>query len=317
MDKDFDATGLTEAEISMLEGDGEEAPQVESENQNDEPEAVAASDQDERQDEGGEDQGGEPSNPAEKAPSGYVPTRALQEAREEAKRIKEQLAQYQTWTQEIAGKLAEQKTQPQHQQQEEDQPPADWETDPIARMQWENQRLTEQLQAMQQGLTTQQQQQMQAQQEQYQAQMVIAQADQLFNAAQGENPDIQEAFQHAVNAVHGELQKRGLFGPQLKAEMDRHLLHYASQAPKEPAEFAEYVRRNARYWGWDGAKKPAGDTDAGQKIDRMAKAVKSNKTLSGGAGSGEMSLEDLAKMSGAELEKLAEENPELFAKFGA
>lgn len=186
----------------------------------------------------------------------------------------------------------------------------------------------------------QQQEQSEAQQrEQYIADVVDA-ADQSLGGAIELDASVAEAYEFASQAVAEELQKNGLTGPKLQAAYRQALFNYAVNAPRDPERMREYVFRNARYWGWtpgaggqkqpnDGGKNGNGTgvnrapngqfqkKDAVEQINSLKKVADAAKTLSGGgnnAGEDGLDTDILRTMSGAEVEELAETNPELLDK---
>lgn len=272
-------------------------------------------------------------------PKGYVSVAALRQTRSELAELKNELAEHRRFRDTLATRLLEQRTQQERQQQQTEQQKQlgeipDEQKDPVGTIAW----LKAQLLRKNEEETQQRQQVQQRTQEQQQfaerAQATIDQADQVLVQSFQTDPEVQEAFEFGAAAVRAELEANGLRGEKLDAAFNDALFKYSIAAPKDPAKMAMYVRRNARYWGWDPGKKfgeqnqqqpnsnqgGQGQRPAPKKIvpqsrlQQLKAAQQRNGSLSGGGmpGGGELSLADLAEMSGAELEKLAEENPQLF-----
>lgn len=191
----------------------------------------------------------------------------------------------------------------------------DWEEDPIARMQSVEQRIEE----FMSGVKGQTEEQKAAQQQREQEQWVIATADQTFAKAAPDNPDIQEAMDFAIQAVQQELQAKGFYGPAFQQEYQRQIVHYAANAPQDPRDFAEYVRRNARYWGWGGSQKQEQEQAAQPQVDTN-EAQRRAKSLSNGGGSPGVSdsitPEQLLNMSEKEFNAYMEKHGSVSAAFG-
>lgn len=313
-EKDFDPEGLSDEEIAILEGeDGDEAEPVAV---GDEDGAeIKAAEGDEPAPEGidpdeGEEPASEPEKPVNKAaeaPPGYVPNAALREAREELKQMKE-------WQRTVINKLTEQRQQPKEEQEPE---LPDWDTDPIGRMREVERRLQER--EAQEAQTIQQQRELQQQAQR--TEQIFGILDNEFRQVEQTEPDVREAYQHVLGSFENEIQMLGYRGPQAQQVLSnvyRNFLEAGYRARAEGVPIQDFVRNLAKARGWVKRENPAQRPDAGEKVERLAKAVETNRTIGkGGKGSGEMSLEDLAAMDGAELEALAEKNPELFASFGA
>lgn len=274
------------------------------------------------EDKGPDDQGPEP--------KGYVKLQALHEARQENRELRQRLDQVvkdqNEFQQRLVDRLTEIRQGKKAGEQQEEVP--DENKDPIAAIAYlkkQNQELldringkeTEETQARQEGERLQQY-----------TDYVVNTADTILQAAAKEDPTINDAFVFAQRAVVQELQAKGYTGKRLEEAYQKVLVGYAEQAPPDPKQFAEYVRRNARYWGWDGKPLPKqgqqknGKTNGeggeqltpAQKLELLRRGTKSAKTLSGGGHGtgGELNVDDLAEMSGEELEELAAKNPELF-----
>lgn len=286
---------------------------------------------------GGEDDageaGGEAEDEAEGAaegppPKGYVSVKALREARSELRAANQRLSQLEQWRGSLADKLLAIRggQQPGQQQPKKDQQPdemPDENKDPVGAIAWLKKQLIARNEKEQQEEQERTQQEERTQQQAVYEQRVIDTADEVLTHAVEADPEVQEAFEYASAAIMQELANKGFRGERLQAEFNKVLVKYSESAPADPKAMILYAKRNARYWGWDPGKKfgeqpkPAPKTNQKQPVSRLAqlkKAQETNRSLSGGGmpGGGELSLDDLAEMSGEELEKLAETNPELF-----
>lgn len=274
----------------------------------------------------GGEKDGQPADDDQPPPKGFVKLGALQEARAENREIRQRLdkvqSDFQTFQQRLVERLADIRGGKKPGEAADAGPP-DANKDPVGAIEYWKKK-TEELEARVTGKEKQQEEAVQQhQQEQEYTQYVLDTADEILTTVAKADPAIADAFAFAQKAVAEELQAKGFKGKALEAEFNKLLVQYAENAPNEPKAFAEYVRRNARYWGWDpkaapkpGQKQPNGETKLtpAEKLAMLRKGVKQSKSLSGGGHStgGELNVDDLAEMTGEELEKLAETNPELF-----
>lgn len=191
-----------------------------------------------------------------------------------------------------------------------------WEDDPFARMQSIERRLEE----FMSGVKGQTEEQKAAQQQREQEQWAIATADQTFAKAAPQHPDIQEAMNFAIQAVQKELQTLGYYGPAFQQEYQRQIVNYAANAPQDPDQFAEYVRRNARYWGWSGQRQQGQAQSAATQQQDVSEAARKAKTLSNGGGSPGISdaitPEQLLNMSEKEFDAYIAKHGSVAAAFG-
>lgn len=303
-EKDFDPEGLSAEEIAILEG-GEDGLQDGEQETQTEAEAVTVSDEQKPETEAqeGAETGEDKPNPAERAPDGYVPIGALQEARAELKEFK-------AWQRQIAEKLAERREQPKEEKPEEQVP--GWDDDPFARMQHVEKRLDE----FQNASKQQTEEQQKAQAEFEQAMQIVQQADTKLVEEFNNDPQLETAFNHAREKIIGSLQAQGYYGPKLNQAVQQQTINLSKAALGWPGGVADYVRRVAAFHGWSpqAANPDPNPGEAAEKVARIADAVDKNKTLKGGGSKGELTLEDLAQMDGEELEKLIGKDDELFAR---
>jgi hypothetical protein len=251
-------------------------------------------------------------NAAGQAPAGYVPNAALREARDELKNTREQLRQMQGWQAEIAQKLAEQRSQAEPAAPEI--PNA--ETDPVESIAWTQ----KQVQEMQQAQMEREQQWQQQYQQQQQTQAVFNEANTEFLQASQSDPDLQAAYDHARASYAQEVQMLGTPPAQVQQALDNFAIgfatNYVNNAKRNGVTITDYVKSIAKARGWQPASSE--QNKAEETIERQAKAQSAAQTLSkSGTGSGETTLQDLAGMSGEELEAFALQNPELFARLGS
>ena len=307
--EDFDPQGLSEDEIALLKDEGVEAeedkPSEEEAQEDESVEEKAADAADEAKTE----------TPADRAPPGFVPNQALQQARKEAQGYRDELRELRQLQNQIATKLAEQKNQSQQAEHPQTSQPNE-EEDPIATIKW----LKDQFLEQQQTAERNQQEQAQQQQANQQFQAMFNEVDMEFNQAAETDPSVNDAFEFAKESYSKELDALG-YAPQQKDEQLLQFIYgfaqnYAQTGRARGLSIGDYVKRIAASRGWNPeAQTSDGQKTAEQEIEQQKKALAAGKTLSrGGAGNGETTLEDLAKMDGAELEKFAGKNPELFAK---
>ena len=314
---DFEPAGLSEEESALLSEEGVdlealETPVEQEPGSERKPEGEQAGEQEEKP------------NPAETAPDGHVPLGALKEARETIKGLRNELGQYRSWQQQIADKLADQRAQGSSQQDQDAPAIPNEDDDPIGALKY----LKEQLQRREQQEEQARQQEQQRTQEQQQFQQMFNAVDTEFSAAAQQDPSVNEAYEFARESYGRELDALG-YAPQQKEQQLLNFVYgfaqnYAQVAAARGVSIGDYVKAIAGSRGWQqtklqgqGEQGKVAET-ADDKINRQKQAMEAGKTLSGGgAGNGETTIQDLANMSGEELEKLAASDPELFAKFGA
>lgn len=93
-----------------------------------------------------------------------------------------------------------------------------------------------------------------------QQQALIGEADAVLAAAGTKHADVNDAFEFAVKGLRQEVARvvasQGLTGHQAGERFDQYMrneqLRLAQQCPRDPDQAAEFVRRNARWWGWTG-----------------------------------------------------------------
>lgn len=91
-------------------------------------------------------------------------------------------------------------------------------------------------------------------------QQVVYEADMVIAAAGQQYPDVGDALNFAANGVkqeiHRLLTEKGITGQDYLNRANQmwtnELTRLAQQCPRDPNQAAEFVRRNARYWGWAG-----------------------------------------------------------------
>jgi hypothetical protein len=314
--QDFDPTGLSPEEIALLNGgENEEAADEDS------GEVVS-----EETTGPGEDTAEEEESPSSgKPPKGFVPHAALHQTRLELKEAKEQLQRFQEFQRDIATKLAEARAQAQQPQQQEAPQPEeipDENEDPMALLAWAKKELL--------ARKEQEQRQQQMSEQERRIQEFSADVAREFDTQAAADPDAQESFQflqaalqHEWKTVHAPLRKISFEDFQRKMILD-----HSAYARQNRIPIANYVKNLAAARGWSPGllkklqeqqqQAPADDGALEKQIaqvEKVAKAQSTNVSLGkSSSGDSELTLASLAKMSGAELEKLAEKNPALFEK---
>jgi hypothetical protein len=235
-----------------------------------------------------------------KPPQGHVPIQALHQARNEIKQQRERLQQLEQFAQAVQQRL--QKPEQPEQQPEPEKP---FEEDPIAwahRMeQRERQRAAE---AHQQAEQQQQTQQARAQED-----VVLENVAQFRQSAEPETASAIDAIMKGNMEYIDKMIERGEAHPSQRGEILRQsVLQFAYQAPQDMNDVKDYVLRHAAFWGYRPEVKSNTD-DGVEKLARMSKAQSAAKTLSGGGTGGdaakELSVADLEKMTGGDLDNLA------------
>ena len=291
----LDTTGFTKADMEAL-------AELESE----ESEAKAPQ----------EAEGKEPEEPeAVEHPKGYVPNQALREARDELKTTKQQLAELTS----VQTRLFERMTERQAAQQSaEDTEPQeiDVNEDPLAYIQQVGQRVEDMVHKQNQTA----EQQVRAQEQFNRENVIIDNVVKYRNELAAKDPHAAEAFDFAVEATVKAYEDRGYAGQQLRNAVRGEMLKYANNAPNDEAALKQYTLQNAWFWGFgQGQAKPNGEektVDAAAKLQRLSSAQAASKTLSGGGKSvaAEYTIEDVEALSGGELDRLAMDDPKLFAR---
>lgn len=325
--------GFTEEEISSLNPGGEEEEGEGEEGKPGGEEKKEGGDNKEEEDDGL----GKPPPKSAIPPKGFVSVTALREARAKIKELEasaaaaaakpvesQELIELRNFRTNITSRLLDlrqQQQQPPKKEEEENKAP-DPMKDPVGAAAYALKKL-EQIEA-EKAANEKAAKDAQDKQEQdaQRFQTVISEADKVLNVAIKDDPSIAEAFTFASAAARQELIEQGFRGDALEAKMQQMLYAYSYNAPMDPKRMKIYVQRNARYWGWEPGKKfgeqakPPQKVDPSDQLKKLGDTVKRNKTLSGGKGGGEaeLSLDDLASMSGVELEALAAANPALFDK---
>lgn len=280
----------------------------------------------------------------EKPPRGFVSIKALQATRSELqalkRRVEEQerdpnseLSRLRAFRDNVAQRLLAKEGGG----KDEPKKPAipDPIKDPIGASQWAIEQVQAMKEASEKKATDDAEARRNAEAASRREEAIINAADDMLNQAATSDKSVGEAFEFAANAIVAKLQKRGLAGDALRRAFRSAVIQYSASAPTDPAEFKEYVFANARYWGWspganNGAAANGGGSqqeraaenertvsEAEKRVKALAEAANKNKSLRGSKSSGgnaELSLDDLAALSGEELEKLASDHPALFEK---
>jgi hypothetical protein len=292
----LDTTGFTEEELATLTSVAE-AEEVE------EPEKAPEK----------EPEGEEPEHP-----NGYVPLRALHEAREKLKSREEslkskesELGELRQWQARLAEKLADLKTGKEPEQPDQIDP----NEDPMGYIQQVGQTVEQLKQFSQQTAAQQQETQIRQAQETAVVDNVLRYRADLVK----QDPETAKAFDYAVESTVKAYQERGYTGNALREAIKAEVIRYAQNAPKDPEQLKQYTRQNAWFWGYGQGQPEPEKQPAKEQIDKLAAAQAASKTLSGGgtSGSPEITLEDIENLSGAELDKLALKDPDFFARIEA
>ncbi len=242
---------------------------------------------------------------AEPAEPKMVDVRAVQEARAAERQLREELAR----EREQKARLEERWNmvlQARNAAQEAQQPaPPSKEDDILGFYDHKLTTLEQQLMAERQW----REQQMQQVQQVNQVQAIVSQADQVYEVARSKHPDVNEAFEFAVQKTREDIAAKGYTGQQAEAAFQQVLLEYAQRCPPDPDQAADFVRRSARWWGWNGpqqATQPA--QQAQQNVQALAARTERHMSLSGVSGAEaprQLDARSVAQMSDDEFFKLA------------
>lgn len=244
-----------------------------------------------------------------------VDVRAVQEARAEARaareeiaRIKAEQAQFEARVAAINEAIAKQNEPP---------PPKvpTMDEEPIEYIEHRFQTMEQKIAAYEKA-EAERTQQMQYERQQ---QAMIDQADVVLGQAVERHPDVQDAFQFAFKSIKDEITRTlansGITGPEMAIKAEQMLraeqLRYSQLCPRDPDQAAEFVRRNARYWGWgyQPQQAPIQQTQQVQQptIQQRAEQQERHASLSGVQGASapvKLDAKALASMSDAQYQAL-------------
>lgn len=243
----------------------------------------------------------EPAQEDTSKPVKTVPHQALHAEREEHKQTKaevaalrEQLARHEQRMNALLQQMQPQQPEQQQQVEEDPMPPAD---DPIAKLEWlERQFIKQQQQTVEQQKVSQEQQAIQRH---------VMEVDYSLNQAIAADPTVKEAFDFGVEAIRKHYASQGVPPWDMEQYVRRDMQNYALKAPKDPAALVEYVKANARYFGW-GYQPPQAQqpqpSAAAERIDRLQAGVTQNKSLSQAGGKAlNLTAADIDSMSDDEF----------------
>lgn len=307
------AEGLTEEDIAALNADDDGSDDV-----NDDTDAGDGNEADLSAADGeGEGEGAEAeADQGEvKPPKGFVPHQALHSEREEHKLTKQRVQELEGWQRQIVERLSQQQQQPEPAEQQDQAQEFD-PNDPIGMIKSVHETLTK----MQQSAT--ERQQTEARNNEMRNHLDLARSQ--YQEAAKSDPTMVEAYNAVKQSFAAEMRAYGYSEPQIAQQLAQTEYQHIAFALSNGRNVAQYMKELAQARGWKpsaqpspdpGAERKAKADEAAGKIDKIASAQEANKTLSkGGAGDGEVTLETLAKMSGEELERFAQKNPDLFAE---
>ncbi len=240
-------------------------------------------------------------------PKGYVPLKALQEARAKLKGKESEIGELHNWQAKLAEKLVDLRSQPEPEQQ-----PIDPAEDPMGYIEDIGKQVQDMRAESQQGAEEQHQAQARINQENQVLGGFIGYRDKLVSG----DPETAKALDFAIEKQGESFRENGLHGPALNNAMRQEIIRQASIVGALPEEARkQHILGTARYFGFrPGEKEPA---KANEQIDKLAAIQDATKTLSGGGAAGaEMTLDDVANMTGAELDAIALKDPEFFARLG-
>lgn len=238
-----------------------------------------------------------------------VPHQALHAERLKARELKAQLDEQNGYIRKINETLLAQR--------ETDKAPQapDPNEDPIGHSQWKAEQLEKRLNQFEESATNTQKQQAEQQEIQAQWNRYIHER----NTEAANIPHFEGAFQHLAIGLRDQLLSQGFPPEQVAQEVTNREWALAQQARSMGVSPARMLYAVAEQHGFKPKEaEPTTDAaaEAAAKLDKINTAQSTNVSLSqtGGAGSGELTLKDLAAMSGEELEAFAAKDPEGFAK---
>lgn len=230
-----------------------------------------------------------------------VDVRALQEARAAERDMREQIAKEREERARLEERTNAILKQMQDSQKRSEVP--DEATDPLGYYQHKLAEMEKRLSSVDEAETRR----IEAARQQSHVQDTLARADMVYNQALEKDAAIKEALDFSINKTREALQKQGYFGQQLQSALTENMYHYASRAPQDPADMAEYVKANARYWGWTAPAAAAPATTVQPSVAELAERQERHMSLggvSGGEAPTQLDAKALAKMSDAEFNKM-------------
>lgn len=253
-----------------------------------------------------------PADPAPEAPGPEkVDIRALQEARASERQLRAELARHNEERARLDERVKMLSAAMQSRAADPEPKAPTFEEDPFGNVEHRLQGTNKQIETLQAELKAfrdaeaQRAQQVQLQQER---QAVVNRAQMVANKAAEKHPDVNDAVQHVVNASVAELRRRleaGLIPPEHYEEaVHNHFTALCSQAPDDPDQFADYIRRHARYWDWQGAKTPAAGQQSVQELAARQERHQSLSGTSGGEAPQPLDAKALATMSDKDFKAL-------------
>ncbi len=243
-------------------------------------------------------------------PKGYVPLKALQEARTKLKGKETEIGELHKWQADLASKLADHRTAP---EAEPEQQPIDPNEDPMGFIADLGKQVQDMRADSQKGAEEQQQMQARHHQEEQVIGGFIGYREELVSG----DPDTAKALDFAIEKQGAAFRANGLNGQALNNAMRHEIIRQANIVGSLPEDMRkQHILGTARYFGFEAGSEPAKES-AKDKIDKLEAIQSATKTLSGGGAAGaEMTLEDVENMTGAELDKIALKDPEFFARLG-
>jgi hypothetical protein len=244
-----------------------------------------------------------------------VDVRAVQEARAEARAAREEIARIRSEEAAERGRLQERIDAINAAIAKQNEPPPPktpgMEEDPIAHI--EHRFMTQQQKL--DALEKQSVEREQAAKQEYERNLVVDRAGAYLNEAIATKAEVQDAFNFAVDGLRSEiaeyLKPYNLPPERFAAEAEKQfrssLYQMAQRMPANPVQAAEYVMRNARYYGYgyQAPQQTQQTRPTPQQLQEKQDRHMSLSNISGGEAPQALSLESIAKMSDADFHALA------------
>ncbi|MEP0150004.1 hypothetical protein [Roseibium sp.] len=300
-EKDFVAEGLTEDELASLESD------VEAQGDTPEPEPREP-------DAGNEPEGGEPEAQAEPSKPQEEPKtvdlRALQEARNENRQIREQMARMEERTNVILQQISGQRQEAKDQGEPDPFTSMPDDNDPMGQLAWLKNHVVSDAKQRQQV----EQQSRQQSQWQQQVEHIVSEASREFNSEAQHDPSVGDAYNHLRQSMANQFAVIGLAGRELETAMERHEQEHILTARSRNIPIGAYIKGMAAARGWQAQapQQQAQPGNDGQQLQRQAEAQDRHMSLSSASG-GEppkpITAKDLAGMSDKAFQEFIKKNP--------
>ena len=268
----------------------------------------------------GTEPGAAPTNPAENAPEGYVPHQALHQQRELTKQVQTQLEQSNQTNASLRGMFDQLRDELKQSREAnkpaeptvDDQlgPRPNQEEDPIAALQWDNRKMSLEMESMKAAKTQETEATEQATQQQEQLKQFMGAVRNKVMEFEKDTPDYGNAYMYAQQKRMAEYDALGVNPAQKEEMFFREVMQVAATAMQNGINPGQAMYNLATSWGYtkDPGKPPANNEPKGETIEeQMARLEKGNQAGGMGNPGGAspetpISINDIDGMSDSEFD---------------